>query len=225
MVYVVERYLPGLTRANLLPGLAKLEPATEAMRGEGSVVRYLGSTIVLGDEACFCQFEGASEAAVAEANRRAGLPFDRIVPALLVDCNQRRGEMSVTTSIPQTAQRGRSQRLVIVAALTAVVFAVVVWAIATYAVRSGSRPTKPTRASALSGLTPQERQYVLGIVAMTPAQVRAAFGTDRPAGESSGQASLTPQERRYAQAIEALSRAQQAAAFGTGKQAALAQAR
>ena len=47
-------------------------------------MRYLGSTIVLGDEACFCQFEGPSEAAVAEANRRAGLSFDRIVPAVTV---------------------------------------------------------------------------------------------------------------------------------------------
>jgi hypothetical protein len=216
MVYVVERYLPGLTRANLLPGLSKLEPAIEAMRGEGSVVRYLGSTIVLGDEACFCQFEGASEAVVAEANRRAGLPFDRIVPALLVESNQRRGEMSVSTSVPQTARLGRSQRLVIVAALAAAV-AVIAWAIATYAVGSGSRPTNATQVSALSGLTPREREYVLGIVALTPAQLRLAFGTDRPTGESSGQASLTPQERRYAQAIAALSRPQQAAAFGTGR--------
>ena len=47
-------------------------------------MRYLGSTIVLGDEACFCHFEGPSGAAVAEANRQAGLPFDRIVPALAV---------------------------------------------------------------------------------------------------------------------------------------------
>lgn len=44
----------------------------------------LGSTIVLGDEACFCQFEGPSEEAVAEANRTAGLSFDRIVPAVTV---------------------------------------------------------------------------------------------------------------------------------------------
>jgi hypothetical protein len=220
MVYVVERYLPGLTRANLLPGLSMLEPAIESMRSEGSAVRYLGSTIVLGDEACFCQFDGASEAAVAEANRRAGLPFDRIVPALLVDCNQRRGEMSVSTSIPHTARLGRSQRLVIASAL-ATVIAVVAWAIATYAGGSGGRSTTratPTQASVLAVLTPRERQYVLGIVALTPAQLRAAFGTDRPTGESSGQASLMPQERRYAQAIAALSRAKQAAAFGTGSE-------
>ena len=47
-------------------------------------MRYLGSTIVLRDEACYCQFEGPSADAVAEVNRQAGLPFDRIVPAVTV---------------------------------------------------------------------------------------------------------------------------------------------
>jgi hypothetical protein len=47
-------------------------------------VRYLGSTIVFEDEACFCQFEAPSEAAVVEANRRARAPFHRIVAAVLV---------------------------------------------------------------------------------------------------------------------------------------------
>ena len=143
MVYVVERYLPGLCRADLLPGLSKLEPVIEELWGEGSVVSYLGSTIVLGDEACFCQFDGPSEAAVAEANRRAGLPFDRIVPALLVDSHQRRSDMSVSTSIPQTARLGRFTRLVIVAAVAAVIV-VVAWAIATSAAGPSSRPTKHT---------------------------------------------------------------------------------
>ena len=82
MVYVVERYLPGLSRSDLLHGLSRVEQGAD--QGGGQVVRYLGSTIVLGDEACFCQFEGPSEEAVAEANRRAGLPFDRIVPAVTV---------------------------------------------------------------------------------------------------------------------------------------------
>jgi len=89
MVYVVERYLPGLSRADLLRRLARLEPVIEELREEGSVVRYLGSTIVLEDETCFCQFEGSSDTAVTEANRRADLPFDRIVPAVLVQPSQR----------------------------------------------------------------------------------------------------------------------------------------
>ena len=80
MVFVVERYLPGLSRSELLLGLTRLERAS----GESPEVRYLGSTIVLEDEACFCQFDGPSAAAVAEANRQAGLSFDRIVQAIEV---------------------------------------------------------------------------------------------------------------------------------------------
>ena len=61
MVFVVERYLPGLSRSDLLNGLSRLEQ-TAAQHG---TVRYLGSTIVLEDEACFCEFEAPSRAAVA----------------------------------------------------------------------------------------------------------------------------------------------------------------
>ena len=84
MVYVVERYLPGLDQRRLVSLLGNLGQVTQELRAEGTLVRYLGSTIVPGDEACFCQFEGASEAAVAEANERAGVPFNRIVAAIAV---------------------------------------------------------------------------------------------------------------------------------------------
>ena len=84
MVYVVERYLPDLDQPQLIRLLGKLGKATDDLRREGTRVRYLGSTIVPGDEACFCQFDGPSEAAVAEANTRAGVPFDRIVEAVTV---------------------------------------------------------------------------------------------------------------------------------------------
>jgi hypothetical protein len=82
MVYIVERYLPGLTQSDLLRGLTLL--TQEQLRSEPSSVRYLGSTVVLADEACFCQFQAPSLGAVADANQRAGLPFDRIVPVLPV---------------------------------------------------------------------------------------------------------------------------------------------
>ena len=84
MVYVVERYLPDLDQPQLIRLLGKLGKATDDLRREGTRVRYLGSTIVPGDEACFCQFDGPSEAVVAEANTRAGVPFDRIVEAVTV---------------------------------------------------------------------------------------------------------------------------------------------
>jgi hypothetical protein len=127
--------------------------------------------------------------------------------------------MTVSTSIPQVARPGGGRRVLIVAVLTMVI-AVTAWAVATYAVGSGTRSTThggPSLASALSDLTPQQRHYVLGIAAMTTAQQRAAFGTDRPSGESSGLASLTPKERQYVQAIAAMSGAEQSAAFGTGR--------
>jgi hypothetical protein len=84
MVYVVERYLPGVSSSELQRALVVLRRTTREMRGEGTPVRYLGSTIVPGDEACFCQFEAPSQAAVAEANRRARVAFDRIIPAVAV---------------------------------------------------------------------------------------------------------------------------------------------
>jgi hypothetical protein len=84
MVYVVERYVPGMSDEQLRRLIGRLDEATRELRAEGTEVAYLGSTIVPGDESCFCQFEGPSEEAVAEANRRAGIPFDRIVAGVAV---------------------------------------------------------------------------------------------------------------------------------------------
>jgi hypothetical protein len=84
MVYVVERYLPGLPRTELERLLERLSRAARELESEGTPVRYLGSTIVPGDEACFCQFQAPSEQAVAEVNRRADAPFDRIVSGVIV---------------------------------------------------------------------------------------------------------------------------------------------
>jgi hypothetical protein len=83
VLYVVERYIPGLEQSDLVRALERLNHATRELRSEGTPVRYLGSTILAADEACLCQFEG-SEGAVVEANRRAGVPFDRIVPGVNV---------------------------------------------------------------------------------------------------------------------------------------------
>ena len=82
MVYVVERYLPGLVPSELERMLDRLGSAAEGLVHEGLAVRHLGSTIVPGDEACYCQFEAPSIAAVTEVNRRAHAPFDRIVAAV-----------------------------------------------------------------------------------------------------------------------------------------------
>jgi hypothetical protein len=218
MVYVVERYLPGLTRSNLLGTLADLERATEELR-HGPTVRYLGSTIVIGDEACFCQFEAVSEGAVAEANRRAGLSFDRIVPAVTVSptqqFNQGRSQMNASTTMPVRIRLRRRWPFVAVAALLAAGCTVAVLAISTgsntteNATPSGAASSSVKGPSATS--TAQERQYVKAISSMTPAQIAAAFGTG-----DVGATVSSAKERQYVKAISSMTPAQISAAFGSG---------
>lgn len=77
--FVVERYLPGMSEDALRVELARLAEATA-----GTAVRYMGSTILLADEACFCHFEAPSAAVVGEVNDRARVPVDRIIAAVTV---------------------------------------------------------------------------------------------------------------------------------------------
>ena len=174
MVYVVERYLPGLLRSDLLRGLSRLEQLEDRVRREPAV-RYLGSTIVLGDEACFCQFEGPSEAAVAEANRRAGLPFDRIVAAVTV---KPRGEvsMSISASIPATVQIKRGRLLGLVAGV-AVLAAAATWVVLTFAVDAGNSTSQAVAPRVVAApVTPAQRSigsYLFGVSSrLTPGQLQ-----------------------------------------------------
>ncbi len=53
------------------------------MNREGKAIRYLRSAIVPADESFFCVIEATSEEFAREAYARAGIPFERISPALL----------------------------------------------------------------------------------------------------------------------------------------------
>jgi uncharacterized membrane protein len=228
MVYVVERYLPGLSRSDLLRGLSRLEQAVAGL----TEVRYLGSTIVLEDEACFCQFEASSETAIAEANRQAGLPYDRIVPAVTVTTTTSRGDhMNVSTHpLPGTVQISRSRLLGLVvlvaalaAALTGAVVAVTVGnsssASATPALSSevqagvNNVPLIPKMDGARVVGTSAEEQHVQQIVSLTPEELRAAFGTETET--AAALASLTPAERLYVKRMLALTPEQLRAIYGT----------
>jgi hypothetical protein len=240
MVYVVERYLPGLSHSDLLRGLSKIEQTVKELRSEGQPVRYLGSTIVLGDEACFCQFEGPSEAAVTEANLRAGLAFDRIVPALTVSHTKGEGVMAVSTSVPSTVRIRRSRLLGLLAAVAAVT-AGITWAVSAYAVDSGggSQPSAQPAAAPASaspapqsfmtsishtaamqqtaavlgalGLDSKDRQYVQAITSRTPVEQAAAFGGPGAVLDALG---LSPQDKLYVLGVTSMTPEQQAAAFG-----------
>lgn len=78
-LYLVERYLPGMSEEALRSALERVASATA-----GTPVRYIGSTIVVEDESCFCHFDAPSADVIAAVNERAGMPLDRIVPALRV---------------------------------------------------------------------------------------------------------------------------------------------
>jgi Protein of unknown function (DUF4242) len=76
---MVERYLPGVTTAQLDEASARLVAASEALSGNGVEVRYLGSTFVPAEESCFCRFESANADDVRCACERAGVSFARIM--------------------------------------------------------------------------------------------------------------------------------------------------
>jgi hypothetical protein len=82
---MVERYVPGVAAAAFAESVNRAASAAAAMTEEGEAVRYLGSVYVP-DEACsFCCFEAADAEAVSEANRRAGIAFWRVVPAVVIE--------------------------------------------------------------------------------------------------------------------------------------------
>jgi hypothetical protein len=76
--YLVERYLPGMTRTELSAAERRVAEAVAKVRAEGLPLVYLGSTFIPEDETSFAQFDGALEG-VERACRLAGLGIARIV--------------------------------------------------------------------------------------------------------------------------------------------------
>ncbi len=80
--YLVERYAPATAdRGDAVDRVARL--AAEARRA-GTPVRYLWSARLATDETWLCLFEAPDAGTVADLNRRAAFPFDRITPVDLV---------------------------------------------------------------------------------------------------------------------------------------------
>ena len=88
--YLVERYLPGTTAADVAATVELVESTTAQMATEGIPVRYLGATFVPEDETCFCEFEAHSREAVERANERANVRFARILPAVRLSARRNR---------------------------------------------------------------------------------------------------------------------------------------
>ncbi len=79
--FLVEHFWPDVTEAEFRAATDRVRAST----GELAGLRLLYSTFVPADEAAFCVFDADSADVVAEAYRRAGVRFERILDALEVD--------------------------------------------------------------------------------------------------------------------------------------------
>ena len=80
--FLAELYLPATGPGGTAEAAARARAAAEEVAGDGDLLRFLRIVFVPGDETCFVAYEAATLEAVAEAGRRAGLDFDRIVAAV-----------------------------------------------------------------------------------------------------------------------------------------------
>lgn len=89
--FVVERYVPGITRAEATRVLAREALLVERMAAEGRSVRVLHATLVEADETMMSVVEAQSRSDVLELGERSGTPADRVVPAVEVAAPERPG--------------------------------------------------------------------------------------------------------------------------------------
>ena len=115
--------------------------------------------------------------------------------------------MNVMTNMPATVQIRRTRLLGLIATVAAVAVAGT-WAVASI-VDAGThtaRTTVPTTASVLSSLSPSERQHVQAITSMTPAELKATFGTGNV--DAIDGLGLSPKAEKYVRAITAMTPAE-----------------
>lgn len=83
--YLVERYLPGLSEADVRAALGRAEAACAELRAAGTEIRYRGSIFLAVEEACFCRFDSDQADAVTEVNQQAAFAFARISPGIAIE--------------------------------------------------------------------------------------------------------------------------------------------
>ncbi len=81
-VYMVERNLSGISMEDLGGAQKAAIGKAEEMRQNGSEIRYIRTTFAPEDGRCMCLFEAGSEQDVKLLNDEAGLPYNRVVPAM-----------------------------------------------------------------------------------------------------------------------------------------------
>lgn len=77
--YLVERYVPGVTKQDLREMSRWLARAAEELAAAGQPIRYLGSTVVPAEDSCFSWFMGSSEDVVRQVLDATAVPYARIL--------------------------------------------------------------------------------------------------------------------------------------------------
>jgi hypothetical protein len=81
-VYMVERDLKGISMEDLGGAQRAAIGKAKEMSAAGTAIRYIRSTFAPDDGRCMCLFDASSESDVKRLNDDAGLPYNRVVPAL-----------------------------------------------------------------------------------------------------------------------------------------------
>jgi hypothetical protein len=81
--FLVERYVPGITRARLDAVERRLRRAVRDLAEAGAEIRLVSSAFVPAEEVVLSVFEALAEETVIEANARSGARVDRVQPAEL----------------------------------------------------------------------------------------------------------------------------------------------
>jgi len=80
--YLVETYVPQSHADEIRTTARRARAIAKTLSRGGTPVRYVRTTFLPEDETCFHVFEAASEDAVGEVCRLAGIGSARIVPAV-----------------------------------------------------------------------------------------------------------------------------------------------
>jgi hypothetical protein len=83
-VFLVERYLPGLTHDAITELATRLVDAAQTLQTTRSPASWLGSIALLPEETIFCAFDACSEDAVQALNELASAPYERVTNAVLI---------------------------------------------------------------------------------------------------------------------------------------------
>lgn len=87
--YLIEHYRAGAEVEELRRSATRLRDTVAQMEREGTQIGYLSATIVPADDYFAAVLEAPSDQFAREAFARAGIPFERISPAIRVTTGAR----------------------------------------------------------------------------------------------------------------------------------------